>query len=363
VLYQHQGRQSALTFDHLKQAEAFQSVIKAHGSARALEMHGINPEPRRRDTPALTVAQWVRHYIDHLTGVEQKTLDDYNRYLRREIEPFFDGIPLVELQKDDIARWVKKLETTPSTKTGRPLAPKTIANLHGFLSGALSAAVGKHIPANPAAKRRLSRTSSDVDEDRGELRMLSRDEFTQLLDSTTEPWRPLLEFLVASGCRWGEATALKPSDVDREAGTVRIRRAWKYDSGGYHIGSPKTKRSRRDISLPASVLDKLDYSHAWLFVGRDGSNWRQAGERPVRYQGFRRRVWDRAVTKSGLDPKPTPHDLRHTCASWMLNAGVPITTVSKHLGHESIKITADIYGHLDRTSAAAAAELMGSLLT
>jgi len=102
------------------------------------------------------------------------------------------------------------------------------------------------------------------------------------------------------------------------------------------------------------VLDKLDYGNEWLFINRDGG--------PVRYQGFRRRVWDKAVTRAELEPAPTPHDLRHTCASWMLNGGVPSSVVSRHLGHESIKITHDIYGDVDQASAALAADFMDSAL-
>ncbi|MBF6333247.1 tyrosine-type recombinase/integrase [Nocardia transvalensis] len=61
--------------------------------------------------------------------------------------------------------------------------------------------------------------------------------------------------------------------------------------------------------------------------------------------------------------RPRIHDLRHTCASWMLAAGVPIYVVQAHLGHESIKTTVDTYGHLDRTAAANAAAVIGANLT
>jgi integrase len=358
VLYKIDGRQSSLTFDDEKQAAAFKAAVDIHGSGRALEMYGVDPAPRRHDRASqMTVAEWVRRHIDDLTGVEQYTLDTYERYLRLDIEPFFGQIPLTALRAEDIGRWVKQMETTPTTTTGRPLTPKTIKNKHGFLSGALAAAVLKgHLAANPAAGRRLPRvtggqTGLEVEDD---IRMLSRDEFTRLHSAMTEPWRPFVEFLVTSGCRWGEATALRPADVNRTAGTVRIRRAWKYSSKGYTIGQPKTKRSKRTINVPMNVLAKLDYSHEWLFTNRAGG--------PIRYQGFRRRVWDKAVARAQLDPAPTPHDLRHTCASWMLNAGVPITTVSRHLGHESIKITADIYGDVDRASHQAAADVMSKLL-
>lgn len=361
VLYWLDGRQHPLTFDSEPAAEAFKAAIKAHGALRALQMHDIDPGPRTRQEAPLTVVAWIRRHIDDLTGVEQSSLDSYERYLRMDITPFFGEMPLAALTPEDIGRWIKHLESTKREKTSKVLTPKSIKNLHGFLSGALNAAVVKNlIPGNPAAGRRLPRVTgdqTDLDDDE-DIRLLSRDEFAALLNATTEPWRPFVEFLVASGCRWGEATALRPGDIKltpgSTSGTVRVRRAWKYSSKGYTIGATKTKRSDRTINVPAAVLEKLDYSHEWLFVNRVG--------RQIRYSGFRRRVWDKAVARAELDPAPTPHALRHTCGSWMLNEGVPILTVSRHLGHESIKVTADIYGHVDRTSHAAAADVMGKLL-
>jgi len=360
VLYTIEGRQSSMPFDDVKAAEAFKAAVEVHGAARALEMHGIDPGRRRQDTKhrGMTVAKWLEHYIDHLTGVEQKTIDDYRRYAHADIGPVLGDIPLAALTQEDVARWVTHMEITPSAKTGRPVSAKTIKNRHGFLSGALAAAVPKHIGANPAAGRRLPRGEGEDADD--EMRMLSHDEFALLLASVTQPWKPLVEFLVASGCRWGEASALKPADVDHGAGTVKIRRAWKLSSKGYRIGPPKTKRSRRTIDVDPSVLGKLDYGGEWLFT--NPGRGRRAVGGPVRYSNFRRNVWDPAVERAGIDPKPTPHDLRHTCASWMLNGGVELFVVSRHLGHENIATTADIYGDIDRTSTKAAAAVVASAL-
>lgn len=354
AVYWIDGKQASLPFDDPAAAELFRQAVKVHGAARALEMHGIKPAPRERK--AITVAQWVRHYIDHLTGVEQYTLDVYERYLANDVGPFLGEIPLAALQEEDIARWVKHLETATRPKTKRVLAPKTIANMHGFLSGALAAAVPRHIPANPAAGRRLPRTTGETDDGDGDdIRTLSRDEFDQLLAAGSVPyWQPLLKFMVSSGARWGEIAALKPANVDLTAGTVRIRRAWKYSSKGYQLGPTKTKRSDRKINVAAAVLEQLNYGNEWLFVN--------SLNRPLRYYSFTN-VWNLAVTKAELNPRPTPHDLRHTCASWMLAAGVPLTTVSRHLGHENIQITADVYTDVDRTSFAAAATAMGNLLS
>lgn len=205
--------------------------------------------------------------------------------------------------------------------------------------------------ANPAAGARLPRT------ERREMVFLSRDEFAILVAAVTEPWRPLVEFLVASGCRWGEATALRPGDVDRAAATVRIARAWKYSPGtGYIIGAPKTRKSVRTINIPKPLLGRLDYSNDWLFVNRT--------EGPIRIHGFQSRVWQPALKRAEPDigKRPRVHDLRHTCASWLIQAGVPLPVVQQHLGHESIETTVGTYGHLDRRSAQAAAEVIGKLL-
>jgi integrase len=343
VLYALNGRQSSLPFDSEKAAAAFKAAVDVHGAQKALEMYGLSIGPRRRT--GLTVEQWVRHHIDHLTGVEQYTKDKYEAYLRRDIGPHIGGKVLTELSRDDISRWVQMLEKTPHR--GRLPAPKTVKNKVQFLAGALNAAVkaGK-IPSNPAADARITRTG-----DIHEHRYLTRLEFDLLLESTTEYWRPMVEFLVRTGFRWGEASALKPSDVNMDEGTVKVARAWKKDSTGYRIGPPKTRKSNRTIKVSKKVLEKLDYSNEWLFVNRDGG--------PVRYHGFKGRVWDKAVKKAKLEPKPTPHDLRHTHASWLLNDNVPMAVVSRRLGHETIGITVDLYGHIDKSSDEAAAEVAG----
>ncbi|WP_458317165.1 tyrosine-type recombinase/integrase [Mycolicibacterium brisbanense] len=354
VAYRFGGRGSrkgSLTFDDRKSADAFAAAVEAHGAQRALEMHGIDPTPNK-PKDVVTVASWVRHHIDHLTGVEQYTLDKYNEYLRNDITPHLGAIPLAALKSEDIAGWVKWMETHGG-RDGKGHAPKTLRNKHGFLSAALNAAVGKHIDTNPAAGRRLPR--GDAEDSNDDMRMLDRAEFRRLYAATDDYWKALVEFLVASGQRWGEASALQPQHIDVKAGTVLVRQAWKYSpTKGYYLGPPKTKRSRRTVDVPTRLLKKLDLSGEWVFARPDGN--------PVRYQQFWRDVWNPAVAATKLDPRPTPHDLRHTYASWQLTGGTPMFVVSRQMGHESIKVTADIYGDVDRASAKAAATFMDTML-
>ncbi|OCB09284.1 hypothetical protein A5717_26290 [Mycolicibacterium porcinum] len=362
VLYRLDGKQTSKSFEGENgeaDAEYVKELMNKVGPARALEILNLDAPPKAGQT----VGQYVRKYIDQLTGIEQSTIDDYNRYLKNDIDAVLSykdtkgddrticlgGLPLEHLGPEDIGEWVRALEQKPGRR-GKLASPKTIANKHGFLSGALAAGVPKVIPSNPCAGRKLPRGDGDDHEPV----FLSEEEFKLLHSSTTEYWQLLMEFLVTSQCRWGEAVALRPSDVDRVKCKVRIRRAWKYSTTkGYYLGKPKTKRSKRDIDIDKDLLDRLDYSNEWLFVNRTGG--------PIRYAGFKRRVWDKAVARTELDPIPTPHDLRHTGASWLLNRGVPISTVSRRLGHESIKVTVDVYGHISDESGQAAAAVFADM--
>jgi integrase len=348
VLYRLNGMQSSTSFEDLASATKFQKLVDKFGPAKALETFGIDPE-----FSAMTVHEWIEHHIDHLTGLRKSSLYDYRSYLRNDIDGALGDLPLTSLSRDDIARWMQGLAE-------KGASGKTIANKHGFLSSALNAAVrAGRIPSNPAAGQRLPSS------ERQEMVCLSHADFSRLLGNIPEFWRPLVEFLVASGCRWGEATALKPSDINRAAKTVRIARAWKrtYDRGGYELGPPKTKKSVRTINVPETVLDKLDYSNELIFLNKAG--------RPVKGNGFHGRVWQPAVERAwpSVDEagnpfadksvpilRPRIHDLRHTCASWMVLAGVPLPVVQAHLGHESISTTIGLYSHVDRRSGEAAAE-------
>jgi integrase len=289
--------------------------------------------------------------VDHLTGVNEATRARYRRYIANDIAPSKIGpLPLTALTNADAAQWLNSL-------TG---CAKTAANKHGFLAGALNAAVrARHISANPCDGNRLRR------DEPAEMVFLTHEEFRLLHSCVGEHWQPLVEFLVASGARFGEATALKPGDIDMAEGIVRIQRAWRYISGeGYQLGPPKTKRSIRTINVAPNVLAKLDLSGEWVFTN-SGKGWRGGPSDPVRAQNFHSNAWVPGLIRAkdkGLTKRPRPHDLRHTNASWLIQAGVPLTVIQRHLGHESIQTTSDRYGHLDRKSSRVVADVVGKAL-
>ena len=322
------GRQSTATWPTMAEAEKFKALVESAGPHKALEVHGLKDTVKALPSRE-TVGEYLDAYIASLTGVERKTIAEYTRYAQSDLKPL-THIPLAALTRVDVAGWVNGLKGSG----------KTIQNKHGFLSGALKHAVkdGK-LAGNPCEGMRLPRSEA------AEMVFLTTDEYRLLRDCFSEHYQPLVAFLVSSGARFSEAAALRPADVNRAEGTVRISRSWKKIPGGWELGAPKTKRSVRTIDVPADVLDELDYEHEWLFVNTSGN--------PVRTYGFRENVWNPTVKKAqakGLEKRPRVHDLRHTCASWLIDDGNSLVYVQRHLGHESIKTTVDRYGHLANCS-------------
>lgn len=347
VLYVLSGKQTSSSFNDPQEALEFQTLANRTSPAKALEVLAA----KGVESNEHTVASWCRHHVDHLTGVNEATRTKYRSFIANDISPCGIGLlPLTALTNADVAAWLNSLRGSA----------KTAANKHGFLAGALNAAVrAGQIHSNPCDGNRLRR------DEPAEMVFLTHAEFAVLLAAVSEPWQPLVEFLAATGCRWGEASAIRPRDVDLAESTVSIQRAWRYVSGkGYELGPPKTRRSVRTIDVAPATLHKLDLSGEWVFT--NSGRGRRGDTGPVRAHNFNPNVWVAALASAkakGLTKRPRVHDLRHTNASWLIQAGVPLTVIQRHLGHESIQTTSDRYGHLDRRSSRVVADVVGKALS
>lgn len=352
VRYRHGGKNRAVTFASQEAAQNWQTLLDALGHDAAIRALGDNAA-----AGAPTVAQQVERHIDHLTGVTDGTKSDYRSYLAHDITPTLGTIPLPLLTRDQVAGWVNELAE-------RGLSGKSIRNRHSLLSAALTSAQRDGlIDQHPCKGMRMPRT----DHQRREMVMLTRAEFAQLLGGMDEQWRPLCILLVATGIRWGEATALQVGDVDLVAGTARIRQAWKHTDGkGHTLGPPKSRRSLRTVTIEKGIHPLLTP----LLTDRSPSDFVFTNTRggPIRQNTFHGDVWTPAVRKfagdtcekiptkgrprlkwtNGPGKRPRIHDLRHTYASWAIAAGIPLTVIQRSMGHESIVTTSDTYGHLQR---------------
>jgi integrase len=237
-------------------------------------------------------------------------------------------------------------------------SPKTIANYHGLLAAVFKSAVEKGlITRNPCEGVKLPPIDDDTEDDDDKV-FLTEKEFSLLRLCIHEDDRDFLTVAVGAGLRWGELTALKVKDLNLDASpaTLTVRRAWKTNGRGefaleqhgrFYLGKPKTRESRRRITVAPLVVQALrraiaDRGPDDLVFGAprggrlDQGNW---------YESRWQRAIKAAQTK-GLSKTPRFHDLRHTHAAWLISAGVPLPVIQKRLGHKSIQITVDVYGGL-----------------
>jgi integrase len=168
---------------------------------------------------------------------------------------------------------------------------------------------------------------------------------------------------IGTGLRRGELLALRWSDLDLDAARLTVHRAIERVDGVTRFKEPKTRRSRRTVALPPFVVERLrrqrveqvqrfsDLAIAWptgetIVFDRAGEPWI-----PNSF-GL---LFDRLLRRTGL-PRVRLHDLRHSYASLMLEAGVDLTVVSRALGHSNISTTADLYSHINASMFEGAAD-------
>jgi integrase len=143
--------------------------------------------------------------------------------------------------------------------------------------------------------------------------------------------------------RWGEATALRVCDINFARRRIDVRRAFSDVGGKIVLGTPKSHQSRT-VPLPRFIAAEL----AITTHGKrpDELVFTMPGGSVVRLSNWRRAVFLPARARAGLSDRFRVHDLRHTAASLMIQAGYPPKMVQEILGHASITTTLDLYGHL-----------------
>lgn len=174
---------------------------------------------------------------------------------------------------------------------------------------------------------------------------------------------------LALGLRRGEILGLKWSDLDQKKSTLTIRRTLKRERGALVFGDVKTSKSRRSAHVPVALMDTLKAHKSRQATERlkAGEIWRDSGlmfateiGTPIDPRNFYRR-FVRVCERAGIG-KLRPHELRHSYATLMLAAGIPIEVVSAQLGHASIRITADTYAHVGEAQREIATEAMAVVL-
>lgn len=318
------------------------------------------------DNPThLTVSRFLTYWIDDVLPNENKapgTERNYRDMCRLYIDPHIGRIELGELSPADVTRMMSALR-----RSGK--SPTTISKARKVLARALKVAVRDGL-----VTRNVATLVDGVKVPRSEQETLTPTQAGTLLKVAREAgYGTLVTVLLGMGLRRGEALGLRWRDIDLEGArpTLTINGVIAEDINGRPFWSqmPKTAASRRRLHLPRAVAKSLEQHHARQARDRLSCPGRWGRDWP--YDDF---VFTTAIG-TPLDPDRvtkliialaaeaelghwTPHDLRHSAASLLIAQGVPLKEISETLGHSSIRVTADIYGHLMEPARIAVAEAM-----
>lgn len=312
----------------------------------------------------MTVAQYLHHWLaaDIDRRVAARTAARHRGIVEKNIIPKLGFVPVrkltavhIEAFETELLRegWAKPRakqkinegEEAP-VQEKRGLSAQTVQHVHRTLSQALSHAVRLGVLfKNPAKQVRPPRPPSR------EIRILEKGEITTLINAAKEVGLhiPIL-VAMTTGMRRGELLAVRWSDIDLKAASLTVNRSLERIKGTFEFKSPKTKTSRRTISLPAITVEALREHYKVhleerfrLGLGRDpgGLVLSRADGQPMDpdtlSKSFRRLVATAKVTPI------TFHGLRHTHISHLLMEGVHVKVVSERAGHANVNITLGVY--------------------
>lgn len=290
------------------------------------------------------------HYLRHAKAeMTRGSWDDLRAHGNKRLLPFFSGMQLNRIGVDDVREWRATMHE--AVEAGE-WAPKTINNARIALLGCCRMAVADRLMAhNPV----LDVKPLQIDfTERPYLRI---GQINGYVDACAAHYRPLASFLLGTGARISEAIALTLTDLDLDGGAVRIHKQRSRDET---LATRPTKgRNFRTVAigpgLVAVLRDMLalraEYGvrdDGWLFLCPPAKRGRRVSMAEVR-PPHRKTVHDwheQALEDAGYPDMPL-HGLRHTAAAAWLGTGRSLEFVRAQLGHSSVKITSDYYGHLE----------------
>jgi integrase len=286
----------------------------------------------------------------------------YEAALTNRILPRLGEARLAEIHRADVQDFAERL-------LADRLDPSTIRNTIMPLRAVYRHALSRgRVMVNPTTALELPAVRGRRD------RIAAPDEGAQLLAALPASDRALWATAFYAGLRNGELRALRWQDVDLARGVIRVERSWDQKAG---VIEPKSRAGTRTVPIAAVLRDYLD-AHK-ISTGRDGDALvfgRKPSEpyNPKTVNGRAKAAWNTANRKEAEQAeaegrKPslltpiTLHECRHTFASLMIAAGVNAKALSTYLGHSSIQITLDRYGHLFPGNEEEAAGLLDAYLT
>ncbi|MBK5266261.1 MAG: site-specific integrase, partial [Acidimicrobiia bacterium] len=277
---------------------------------------------------------WVDYSTRLLAGrihLAARTIET-DRRCHQRATPWIGDVPLSRLTPELLRHMMSEL-------TASGYAAETVAKTMRWVRLTLNQAVlDRRILSPPAQGLRLPKAR------RSDMRILDAANVDVLAAALPQRYGSLAIVAAYTGLRWGELAGLRVADVNMLRRRLTVSSALIEASGQQpSLGTPKSAASERTITLPHVVVETLTH-HLEQHPPTDGMVWTTEQGAFLRRGSFGR-IWRRAVAESVGAPCRI-HDLRHTHAAWLIAAGEHPKAIQTRLGHSSIQVTIDRYGHL-----------------
>ncbi len=320
-----QRRMRSRTFAKKQAADKFANTVEADKDRGGY----IDPKAGK-----VTFGEWAGEWLATTKHLKPKTKEGYQSLLRAHLEPAFGHKALASIRPVDVRRFISELSE-------RGLSPSRLRQARHLLGMILGAAVENGaIARTPVVGIKVPR------DHRREMHFLSAEQVRALAFATPERHRALVLLLAYGGLRWGEAAALRRGRVNLLRGRVEVKEAVSETGAGLFYGATKTGEDRA-VAIPSFLRDLLA-SHLEAYVGPapEALVFTTETGAALRSNNFRQRVWHPALKAAGLPETVRIHDLRHTCATLLISQGAHAKAIQTHLGHATIAVTFDVYGHM-----------------
>lgn len=324
----HDGRQRSKLFDRKRDAQRHLALVTADLA------RGDYVDPARGK---VTVAEVADEWLAGCGHLRPSTRAGYGYILNASILPALGRRRVASLRQSDIRAFVSAMQ-----EDGK--APGTVRNTYRVLKLVMQVAVeDERIKRNPCQGVKLPRS------EHREQHYLSAAQVSAVAEEMPERYRTLIYLAGYGGMRWSELAALRWKRVDLMRRTIQVSESVKRVKGEMHYGPPKTAAGRRTIRIPRFLAEMLAHEQAaageydpdgFVFTSPRGGG-------PMSPETVTRRHYKRAAEHAVPDrPGLRFHDLRHTCASLLIAQGAHPKAIQRHLGHSTITITLDRYGHM-----------------
>jgi len=282
-------------------------------------------------------------------GESRATTIEFREYILKTILPYFEGMRLADIDSKKAADYLDYLKTFKKNPKGETLSAQTCKHHYSTLNLIFAYAV-KHrlIDINPMVdveSPKLTKRKVDAFTKSESLRFINEIEKLPIVQKT------MYYLLLTTGIRRGECFGLQWRDIDFENALLFINRNVVYTTKrGAVVGAPKTDNSYRTIPLTSKTIRLLEEykrvenpraKEAFLFHAEEDQT-------KPRDPSYITKHMKKLMKKAEL-PSMSPHDLRHTCATLLLQNGADIKSVQDILGHADARTTLNFYARSDLT--------------